>query len=46
MPIHINNYALVYSINNGYIYGDTKAPKAIARLMNIAKYYNGDWNPD
>lgn len=23
MPIHINNYALVYSINNGYIYDNT-----------------------
>jgi hypothetical protein len=32
---------------NVYIHSsDTKALKAIARLMNIAKYYNGDWNPD
>lgn len=29
---------------NVYIHSsDTKALKAIARLMNIAKYYNGDW---
>lgn len=32
---------------NVYIHSsDTKALKAIARLMNIAKYYNGDWKPD
>ena len=30
---------------NVYIHSsDTKALKAIAQLMNIAKYYNGDWN--
>lgn len=29
---------------NVYIHSsDTKALKAIARLMNIVKYYNGDW---
>lgn len=27
-------------------YRDTKALKAIAQLMNIAKYYNGDWKPN
>ena len=32
---------------NVYIHSsDTKALKAIARLMNIAKYYNGDWKPN
>lgn len=32
---------------NVYIHSsDTKALTAIARLMNIAKYYNGDWKPD
>lgn len=32
---------------NVYIHSsDTKALKAIARLMNIAKYYNGGWKPD
>ena len=32
---------------NVYIHSsDTKALKAIAQLMNIAKYYNGDWKPD
>ena len=37
------------SITNTNVYihsSDTKALKAIARLMNIAKYYNGDWKPD
>ena len=35
------------SITNTNVYihsSDTKALKAIAQLMNIAKYYNGDWN--
>lgn len=32
---------------NVYIHSsDTKALKAIAQLMNIAKYYNGDWKPN
>ena len=32
---------------NVYIHSsDTKALKAIAHLMNIAKYYNGDWKPN
>lgn len=34
------------SITNTNVYihsSDTKALKAIAQLMNIAKYYNGDW---
>lgn len=37
------------SITNTNVYihsSDTKALKAIAQLMNIAKYYNGDWKPD
>lgn len=35
------------SITNTNVYihsSDTKVLKAIAQLMNIAKYYNGDWN--
>ena len=27
-------------------FGDTIKIKALVKLMNIAKYYNGDWNPD
>lgn len=37
------------SITNTNVYihsSDTKALKAIAQLMNIAKYYNGDWKPN
>lgn len=37
------------SITNTNVYihsSDTKVLKAIAQLMNIAKYYNGDWKPD
>lgn len=37
------------SITNTNVYihsSDTKTLKAIAQLMNIAKYYNGDWEPD
>ena len=37
------------SITNTNVYihsSDTKALKAIAHLMNIAKYYNGDWKPN
>ena len=37
------------SITNTNVYihsSDIKALKAIAQLMNIAKYYNGDWKPD
>ena len=37
------------SITNTNIYihsSDTKALKAIAQLMNIAKYYNRDWKPN
>lgn len=37
------------SITNTNVYihsSDTKTLKAIAQLMNIAKYYNGDWKPD
>lgn len=29
----------VYTHNN-----DTKKSKALAQLMNIARYFNGDWN--
>lgn len=37
------------SITNTNVYihsSDTKVLKAIAQLMNIAKYYNGDWKPN
>nr|DAM49300.1 MAG TPA: hypothetical protein [Crassvirales sp.] len=37
------------SITNTNVYihsSDTKKLKAIAQLMNIAKYYNKDWKPD
>lgn len=37
------------SITNTNVYihsSDIKALKAIAQLMNIAKYYNGDWKPN
>lgn len=37
------------SITNTNVYihsSDTKALKAIAHLMNIAKYYNEDWRPN
>lgn len=37
------------SITNTNVYihsSDTKALKALAQLMNIAKYYNGDWKPN
>lgn len=37
------------SITNTNVYihsSDTKTLKAIAQLMNIAKYYNGDWKPN
>lgn len=37
------------SITNTNVYihsSETKALKAIAQLMNIAKYYNGNWKPN
>lgn len=51
-PKNITYSKIVNSFNsitntNVYIHSsDTKALKAIAQLMNIAKYYNGDWKPD
>lgn len=51
-PKYITYSKIVNSFNsitntNVYIHSsDTKALKAIAQLMNIAKYYNGDWKPD
>ena len=50
-PKYITYSKIVNSFNsitntNVYIHSsDTKALKAIAQLMNIAKYYNGDWKP-
>ena len=51
-PKYITYSKIVNSFNsitntNIYIHSsDTKKLKAIAQLMNIAKYYNGDWEPD
>lgn len=51
-PKYITYSKIVNSFNsitntNVYIHSsDTKALKAIAQLMNIAKYYNGDWKPN
>lgn len=51
-PKYITYSRIINSFNsitntNVYIHSsDTKALKAIAQLMNIAKYYNGDWKPD
>lgn len=51
-PKNITYSKIVNSFNsitntNVYIHSsDTKALKTIAQLMNIAKYYNGDWEPD
>ena len=51
-PKYITYSKIINSFNsltntNIYIHSsDTKALKAIAQLMNIAKYYNGDWKPD
>ena len=51
-PKYITYSKIINSFNsitntNVYIHSsDTKALKAIAQLMNIAKYYNGDWKPD
>ena len=50
-PKYITYSKIVNSFNsitntNIYIHSsDTKKLKAIAQLMNIAKYYNGDWKP-
>lgn len=42
----INSYNSITN-TNVYIHSSgTKALKAIAHLMNIAKYYNGDWKPN
>lgn len=51
-PKYITYSKIVNSFNsitntNVYIHSsDTKALKALAQLMNIAKYYNGDWKPN
>ena len=51
-PKYITYSKIINSFNsitntNVYIHSsDTKALKAIAHLMNIARYYNGDWKPD
>ena len=51
-PKYITYSKIVNSFNpitntNVYIHSsDTKKLKAIAQLMNIARYYNGNWNPD
>ena len=51
-PKYITYSKIINSFNsitntNVYIHSsDTKALKAIAQLMNIAKYYNGDWKPN
>lgn len=51
-PKYITYSKIINSFNsltntNIYIHSsDTKTLKAIAQLMNIAKYYNGDWKPD
>ena len=51
-PKNITYSKIVNSFNsitntNVYIHSsDTETLKAIAQLMNIAKYYNGDWKPD
>lgn len=51
-PKNITYSKIVNSFNsitntNVYIHSsDTKALKALAQLMNIAKYYNGDWKPN
>lgn len=39
-------YKIGKIVGNNIFISDTKALKAIAQLMNIAKYYNGDWKPD
>lgn len=51
-PKYITYSKIVNSFNsitntNIYIHSsDTKRLKAIAQLMNIARYYNGNWEPD
>lgn len=51
-PKYITYSKIVNSFNsitntNVYIHSsDTKALKALAQLMNITKYYNGDWKPN
>lgn len=51
-PKYITYSKIVNSFNsitntNVYIHSsDTKTLKALAQLMNIAKYYNGDWKPN
>lgn len=51
-PKYITYSKIVNSFNsitntNVYIHSsDTKKLKAIAQLMNIARYYNGNWKPD
>lgn len=51
-PKYITYSKIVNSFNsitntNIYIHSsDTKKLKAIAQLMNIARYYNGNWEPD
>lgn len=51
-PKYITYSKIINSFNsitntNVYIHSsDTKALKALAQLMNIAKYYNGDWKPN
>lgn len=42
----INSFNFITNTNVYIHSSDTKALKAIARLMNIAKYYNGDWKPN
>lgn len=42
----INSFNSVTNTNVYIHSSDTKALKAIAQLMNIAKYYNGDWKPN
>lgn len=46
---YITYSKIINSMTNTNVYihsSDTKALKAIAHLMNIAKYYNGDWKPN